>query len=107
MNIKNHIPNFFTCLNLLCGCFAIVAAFNDNVMWAGYFVGIAAVIDFVDGFLARALKAHTPLGKELDSLADMVTFGVVPGVIMFKLIGISVIFLGLQQTLSLESRSML
>lgn len=84
--IKRNIPNAITCGNLLCGCLAIVCAFNGNLIWASYLVGIAAVLDFLDGFAARMLKVHSEIGKQLDSLADMVTFGVVPGVIMFKLI---------------------
>lgn len=83
--IKRNIPNAITCGNLLCGCLAIVKAFEGDLVWAAYLVGIAAVLDFFDGFLARLLKVSSPIGKDLDSLADMVTFGVVPGVVMFKL----------------------
>jgi CDP-diacylglycerol---serine O-phosphatidyltransferase len=86
------IPNLITLGNLLCGCLAIVCAFNGNLVWAAYLVGIAAVLDFLDGFLARALKQHSPIGKDLDSLADMVTFGVVPGVVMFQLMTAAVDF---------------
>ncbi|MBI3519136.1 MAG: CDP-alcohol phosphatidyltransferase family protein [Bacteroidetes bacterium] len=85
MNIKKHIPNAITCGNLLCGCLAIVKAFEGNLVWAAYLVGIAAVLDFFDGLAARRLKVSSPIGKDLDSLADMVTFGVVPGVVMFQL----------------------
>ncbi|HET6992895.1 MAG TPA: CDP-diacylglycerol--serine O-phosphatidyltransferase [Bacteroidia bacterium] len=77
------IPNLFTLGNLLCGCLAIVFAFEGNLVWSAYLVGIACVFDFLDGFLARKLNQHSPIGKELDSLADMVTFGVVPGVVMY------------------------
>lgn len=86
MNIKKHIPNAITCANLLCGCLAIVSAFNGNLVLSAYLIGIAAVLDFFDGFVARLLKVGGELGKQLDSLADMVTFGVVPGVVMFILI---------------------
>ncbi len=79
------IPNIITLGNLFCGCLAIVFAFNGNLVWAAYLVGIAAVLDFLDGFVARALKQHSPIGKDLDSLADMVTFGVVPGVVLYHL----------------------
>jgi len=82
------LPNIITLGNLLCGCLAIVCAFNGNLVWAAYLVGIAAVLDFLDGFVARALKQHSPIGKDLDSLADMVTFGVVPGVVMFQMMNI-------------------
>ena len=92
MKIKKHIPNFITCLNLLCGCLAIVQAFNNNLVWSAYFVGIAAVLDFMDGMTARWLKAYSEIGKQLDSLADMVTFGVVPGMIMFKLLEVSLVY---------------
>lgn len=80
------IPNIITLLNLLCGCLAIVCAFDGNLVWSAYLVGIAAVLDFLDGFVARALKQYSEIGKQLDSLADMVTFGVVPGVVMFQLL---------------------
>ena len=85
------IPNLFTLGNLLCGCIAIVFAFEGNLVWSAYLVGIAAVLDFLDGFLARLLKQHSEIGKQLDSLADMVTFGVVPGVVMFRLIKATVV----------------
>lgn len=88
MNIKKHIPNAITCCNLLCGCLAIVQAFEGNLVWAAYLVGLAAVFDFFDGFAARLLRVTSPIGKDLDSLADMVTFGVVPGVVMFQLMKI-------------------
>lgn len=86
LKLKQHIPNAITCGNLLCGCLAIVQTFNGNLVWAAYLVGIAAVLDFFDGFFARLLKVSSPIGKDLDSLADMVTFGVVPGFVMFKLL---------------------
>lgn len=89
MEIKKHIPNAITCGNLFCGCLAIVAAFYGNLVWSAYLVGIAAVLDFFDGFVARLLKVGGELGKQLDSLADMVTFGVVPGIVMFQLLNIS------------------
>ena len=85
MNIKKHIPNAITCGNLFCGCLAIVCAFNGNLVWTAYLVGIAAVLDFFDGFVARLLKVGGEMGKQLDSLADMVTFGVVPGVVMYQM----------------------
>jgi len=86
MKIKQHIPNTFTLLNLLSGCIAIVFAFDGQLIAASWLIGIAAAFDFFDGFIARLLKVSSPLGKELDSLADVVSFGVVPGVIMYKLI---------------------
>lgn len=86
MNIKKHIPNAITCCNLLCGCLAIVQIFSGNLVWAAYLVGLAAIFDFFDGFAARLLKVSSPIGKDLDSLADMVTFGVVPGFVVFKLL---------------------
>lgn len=83
MNIKKNIPNAITCGNLFCGCLAVVSAFNGNLLWSAYLVGIAGVLDFLDGFIARLLQVHSEIGKQLDSLADMVTFGLVPGVVMF------------------------
>jgi len=84
--MKSHIPNTITLGNLLCGCIALVHAFEGDLVRAAYFVGIALVLDFLDGFVARMLKVTSAIGKDLDSLADMVTFGVVPGVVMFKMI---------------------
>lgn len=89
MNIKKHIPNTITLGNLFCGCLALVKAFEGDLVGASYFVGISLILDFFDGFTARMLKVSSAIGKDLDSLADMVTFGVVPGVVMFKLIGAS------------------
>ena len=90
--IRRNIPNAITCGNLLCGCLAIVKAFEGDLAWAAYLVGIAAILDFFDGFMARLLHVSSPIGKDLDSLADMVTFGLVPGVVMFKLIQSSISF---------------
>jgi CDP-diacylglycerol--serine O-phosphatidyltransferase len=86
MNIKKHIPNTITLGNLLCGTLAIVKSFEGNLIWAAYFVGIALILDFLDGFTARLLNVSSPIGKDLDSLADMVTFGVVPAIVMYHLI---------------------
>ena len=87
--MKKHIPNALTCFNLLCGCLALVLVLrggpHHHVVLATYLVGLAAVADFFDGFAARALGVSSPIGKDLDSLADMVSFGVVPGAILFKL----------------------
>ena len=84
--MKKHLPNAITCLNLLSGCIALYFAFNQHLNYAAYMVGIAAILDFMDGLLARALKAYSEIGKQLDSLADMVSFGVVPGTILFGLL---------------------
>ena len=83
--MKKNIPNFITCLNLFTGCVAIYIAFQGNLVMAAYLVGVAAVFDFLDGMVARLLHAYSEIGKQLDSLADMVSFGVLPGVIMFQL----------------------
>jgi CDP-diacylglycerol--serine O-phosphatidyltransferase len=83
MNIKKHIPNSITLLNLLCGCIAMVFVTNSDFEMAFYFVCLGIFLDFFDGFFARLLKVSGPLGLELDSLADMVTSGVVPGYVMF------------------------
>ena len=87
--MKKHIPNALTCLNLLCGCLALTFIFNPglhNLVVGAYFVGLAAVADFLDGLVARALRVSSPIGKDLDSLADIVSFGVVPGAMLFQLI---------------------
>jgi CDP-diacylglycerol--serine O-phosphatidyltransferase len=87
--IKKSIPNTVTLMNLFCGCIGIVCAFNDRLEWAGYAIGIAAVLDFLDGFLARILKVRSELGAQLDSFSDAVSFGVLPGIILFQLLSIS------------------
>ena len=84
-----HIPNFLTCCNLLCGCFGIVFLLEERNVPAAYFVWAACVFDFFDGFTARMLKVSSPIGKELDSLADVVSFGVLPGLVMYKMIAAS------------------
>ena len=83
MKITKHIPNFITCLNIFSGCVAIHFAFQANYPAAFVAILLAAVFDFMDGFAARLLKAYSPMGKELDSLADVVSFGVAPGAIVF------------------------
>ncbi len=71
--------------NLLCGCLGIVFVFEGNLLFASYLIFIAGILDFLDGFVARLLKQHSEIGKQLDSLADMVTFGVLPSFIIAKL----------------------
>lgn len=85
MNIKKHIPNTLTLLNLLCGLLALIAIFNGFYDHAFIFVSLGIFFDFWDGFLARKFGVAGPLGVQLDSLADMITSGVVPGLLMFKL----------------------
>lgn len=80
-----HIPNALTCLNLFLGCLALYFAFQDRLVVTAYLSFAAAVVDFLDGMVARLLKAYSEIGKQLDSLADMVSFGVVPGVTMLML----------------------
>ena len=84
--MKKHIPNFITSLNLFSGCVAVFLAFNGNYQGAFIAILIAAVFDFLDGFAARMLKAYSPMGKELDSLADVISFGMAPGAIVFSLL---------------------
>ncbi len=86
MAIKKHIPNFITLLNLLSGCIAIIFIFEGRLPVASYLVFLAAIFDFLDGMAARILKVKSDIGKELDSLADIVSFGLVPGFIMMKLL---------------------
>jgi CDP-diacylglycerol--serine O-phosphatidyltransferase len=85
MTIKKHIPNFITLLNLFCGCIALVFAFNEEFEMAFYFVCLGIFLDFFDGFFARLFHVSSPLGLQLDSLADMITSGVVPGLVMFQM----------------------
>jgi len=80
-----HIPNAMTCGNLLCGCIGLVMAMRGHLDTAAWLIGLAAILDFGDGFVARLVNVSGPFGKELDSLADVVTFGVLPAVIVFQL----------------------
>lgn len=92
--VKQNIPNTITSMNLFSGCMAVVSAFHFNetigVMqgyeWAFLFIGLATVFDFCDGLSARLLHAYSALGKELDSLSDLVSFGVAPAALVFNLI---------------------
>jgi CDP-diacylglycerol--serine O-phosphatidyltransferase len=104
-----QIPNLFTLLNLFFGCIAIVfilqtgeslvmqdggswvAQFPEKIWWGSVFIGIAAVVDFLDGFVARLFNATSAMGKQLDSLADVVSFGVAPAMILYQLLRISYI----------------
>ncbi len=83
--IVKHIPNFITSLNVFSGSCAIVFAFSDKLHIAAICILIAAVFDFLDGLAARLLHAYSAMGKELDSLADVVSFGVAPAAIVFNL----------------------
>jgi CDP-diacylglycerol---serine O-phosphatidyltransferase len=103
-----NIPNIFTLLNLFFGCLAIVFILQNGIIsatdeegapllvvpekiWlASLFIGLAAVIDFLDGFVARLLKAGSEMGKQLDSLSDLVSFGVAPGMIVYQFLRLSV-----------------
>ncbi len=105
--MKKHIPNLITLLNLFFGCWAIVVTFQSGTMasldetgdmvieipeqifYASLFIGLAAVVDFFDGFAARLLKVNSDLGKQLDSLADIVSFGVAPSFIVFQFLRLS------------------
>lgn len=85
MSIKKHIPNFITILNLLCGCVAIVVAFEGKFVLSAYLIILATVLDYLDGMSARLLKTYSEIGKQLDSLADVISFGLAPGVVLFVL----------------------
>lgn len=83
--VKKHVPNAITCANLFSGCVGIVFAFQGELIVAAYAVLLAAIFDFFDGFASRVLQSFSGIGKELDSLADMVSFGVLPSVILYQL----------------------
>jgi len=83
--MRKNIPNFITSLNLLSGCIALVFAFDGELVMTSVFIGLGAFFDFIDGFAARLLKVNSSIGKELDSLADVITFGLVPGVVIYQL----------------------
>jgi CDP-diacylglycerol---serine O-phosphatidyltransferase len=87
--LLKHIPNFITSLNLISGALAVIFAIDGHLTWAGIFICLAAVLDFLDGVAARLLNAYSEIGKELDSLADMVSFGFAPAAILFTLLEFS------------------
>ncbi|WP_017258322.1 CDP-diacylglycerol--serine O-phosphatidyltransferase [Pedobacter arcticus] len=87
--IKKHIPNALTCANLLSGCIGSIYAFNGDLKTVAFFVIISGIFDFFDGFAARLLNVKSEIGKELDSLADVVSFGFLPGMIIYKLLMLS------------------
>jgi CDP-diacylglycerol--serine O-phosphatidyltransferase len=92
--MKNHIPNFITLLNLLSGLLAISFVMSGALYLAGFLILLAAIFDFFDGLAARLLHAYSDTGKELDSLADVVSFGVAPSFIMYKLLSVTWSFYG-------------
>jgi len=87
--IKKNIPNLITLGNLTCGLLSIIFAFEGNLVLAGTFIFYGAILDFFDGFAARLLKVNSEIGKQLDSMADMVTFGVAPGILIYQLIAMT------------------
>jgi CDP-diacylglycerol---serine O-phosphatidyltransferase len=84
--IRKHIPNFITCLNIVSGSLAVIFALHGQLTYAVLLILAAALFDFLDGMAAHLLKAYSPIGKDLDSLADMISFGLAPGMIMFVLL---------------------
>lgn len=90
--MTKHIPNFITCLNLFFGSVAVMLAFSDAnyLPYVSMLIIFAAIFDFADGFAARALKAYSPMGKELDSLADLISFGLAPTAIIFQFMKIAI-----------------
>jgi len=83
--LKKHLPNAITCANLFSGCIGIVLAFKGELIAAAYAIFLSAIFDFFDGLASRVLKSFSGIGKDLDSLADMVSFGVLPAVIMYQI----------------------
>lgn len=99
MSLKRHIPNTITCGNLVSGCLSILFVASGRPVAAALMIFVAGLFDFLDGFAARLLHAHSPIGADLDSLSDVVSFGVAPGFIMYWLMSYAqhpeVIVLGL------------
>jgi CDP-diacylglycerol--serine O-phosphatidyltransferase len=85
VNLKAQLPNFITLLNLLSGVVGILWVLDGQLLYGAYFVILSAGFDFLDGFAARLLKVQSDMGKELDSLADVVSFGVLPGILLYSL----------------------
>lgn len=86
MSIKKHIPNFITSLNLLTGSLGVYFAFQANYKMAFFAVLLSGLFDFLDGLSARILNAYSPMGKELDSLADVISFGLLPATVVFSIL---------------------
>ena len=84
MKIIKHIPNTITSMNLLCGVLGVIFTFQGALDLAFYLMILATVFDFLDGFAARMLKAYSPMGKELDSLADLISFGLLPALMIHR-----------------------
>ena len=99
--MKKYVPNLITLSNLLCGTVAIVFAVRGAIDWAALFVAIGIFLDFFDGFFARLLHVKSEMGLQLDSLADMVTSGVVPGIVMFQLLSNSTYVLQTEGTFAM------
>jgi len=95
MKIKDHIPNFITLLNLFAGLLSIYYGMINELQFAGMMIFVAAVFDFFDGFTARLLNAKSAIGVQLDSLADMVSFGVAPAFLLFHTIEFSIELTGI------------
>jgi CDP-diacylglycerol--serine O-phosphatidyltransferase len=89
LKIIRQIPNVITCVNLVSGSLAVIFAIDGHLIWAGIFICIAAIMDFLDGLAAKLLNARSAVGKQLDSLADIVSFGLAPGAILFTLLEFS------------------
>ena len=90
--LKKQVPNIITLFNLLSGCIAVILAMQNNLVGAAIFVGLGIFFDFFDGLAARSLKVQSELGLQLDSLADMVTSGLAPGIVMFQVMKKSIDF---------------
>lgn len=86
MSVLRHIPNLITSCNLACGVLGIILALEGELVLGAYMIFAGALFDFFDGFAARMLKVHSEIGKQLDSLADMVTFGVLPGILVYTVV---------------------
>lgn len=89
MKIARYIPNSITCLNLLSGTVAVIYGFRGEAEMAVYLILASAAFDFMDGFAARLLKSYSPMGKELDSLADLISFGFAPAILLFHRFGLT------------------
>lgn len=84
--VRKHLPNAITCANLFSGCLGIVFTFQHNLLYAAYAIFLSAIFDFFDGFASRMLRSFSGIGKDLDSLADLVSFGVLPSAILYELL---------------------
>ena len=98
--MKNHIPNILTAFNLILGWMTIYFAFLGNISFSFFFILLASIFDFADGFIARKLNVQSKFGAQFDSLADFITFGIAPAIVIYNVVGLKIISIYIEKELS-------